>query len=174
MKINGNPAYVNMVKGFIDQDKLKSNQKLFKEQSPELQHMPESLKNKKKAVEKLVVDQTAKKIARGEVITEEEREKLKANDPEKLRTAEDANDKRGSVSKKLKNARTKAEATAIISLEKSAAFIIYDKNNQELDELYLEAVSKAEVDYYQSKKSKSATVRDPNDAQRERLFDLRL
>lgn len=174
MKINGSPAYTKMGKGLINQGKLKPEKKLLEEPSSELQHMPESLKNKKKAVEKLVADQTAKKIARGGVITEEEREKLKVTDPEKLRTAEDANEKRISVSRKLANARTKAEAKAIISLEKSATFMIYDKNNPKHDELYVEAVSKAEVDYYQGKKAKPTTLRDMNDAKRQRLFDLRL
>lgn len=180
MKINGSPAYVKIVKGLIDHQKksfegrLKPNHKLFKEQPPEVQQMRELLKNKKKALEKLATDQTAKKIARGEMITEEEREKLRATDPEKLRKAEEANEKRASVSRRLARAKTKMEAAAIIAGERSMALTIYDKGDQELGELYLEAVGKAEVDYYQGKKSKPATLKDTNDVKRERLFDLRL
>lgn len=180
MKINGSPAYVKMVTGLIDhqkksfEGKLKPNNKLFKEESPEIQQMRELLKSKKKALEKLANDQTAKKIARGEVITEEERRKLQATDPEKLRKAEEANEKRASVSRRLARAKTKAEAAAIIAGEKSMALTIYDKGDQELGELYLEAVGRAEVDYYQGKKSKPVTLKDINHAKQECLFDLRL
>lgn len=175
MNINGSPAYVKMVQGLIDhQGKLKPNHKLFKEQPPEIQQMRELLKNKKKALEKLATDQTAKKIARGEVITEAEREKLRATDPEKLRKAEESNEKRASVSRRLANAKTKMEAAAIIAGERSMALTIYDKGDQELGELYLEAVGKAEDDYYQGKKSKPATLKDINGTKHERLFDFRL
>lgn len=184
MKINGSPTYVKMVKGLIDHQKksfegtLKSNNKLFKEksieQSPEMQQMRRLLEDKKKAVEKLATDQTAKKIARGEMITEDEREKLRATDPEKLRKAEEANEKRASVSRRLANAKTKTEVQAIIAGEKSMALMIYDKGDQVLGELYLEAVGKAEVDYYQGKKSEPTAIRDTDDVKRERLFDMRL
>ena len=184
MKINGSPAYVEMVKGLIDPQKksfegtLKPNNKLFKEHSteqpPEIQQLRKLLEDSKRGVEKLAADQTAKKIARGETITEEEREKLRATDPEKLRKAEEANEKRASVSRRLANAKTKAEASAVIAGEKSMALTIYDKGDQALGELYLEAVGKAETDYYQGKKSKPATLRDVDDAKRARLFDVSL
>ncbi|MEK5038307.1 hypothetical protein [Sporosarcina sp. FSL K6-3457] len=184
MKINGSPTYVKMVKGLIDHQKrsfegtLKPNNKLFKESSvelpPEIQQMRRLLEDKKKALEKLETDQTAKKIARGEMITEEEREKLRAIDPEKLRKADEANEKRASVSRRLANAKSKTEVAAIIAGEKSMALMIYDKGDQVLGELYLEAVGKAEVDYYQGKQSKPATIRGIDYAKRERLFDMRL
>lgn len=180
MKINGSPAYVKVVKGFIDQQKkafegkLKQNHKLFKEPSPEIQQMRELLKNRKKAAENLAAEQTAKKIARGEVITEAEREKLRVTNPEKLRKAEEANEKRVSLSRRLARAKTKMEAATIIAGERSMALTIYDKGDQELGELYLEAVGKAEDDYYQGKKSNSGAFKTVNVTKHERLFDLRL
>ncbi|WP_342512011.1 hypothetical protein MKY34_15425 [Sporosarcina sp. FSL K6-1522] len=184
MKINGSPAYVKMVQGLIDHQKkafegtLKPNNRLFKnetpEQPPEIQQLRKLLEDSKRGVEKLAADQTAKKIARGETITEEERAKLRATDPEKLRKAEEANEKRASVSRRLARAKTKEEAAAILAGEKAMAFTIYDKGDQVLGELYLEAVGKAEVDYYQGKKSKPATLRDISDVKQERLFDIRL
>lgn len=180
MKINGSPAYVKMVEGLIDhqkksfEGKLKPTHKLFEEESPEIQQMRQLLKDRQKAVDKLKNDQAAKKIARGEVITEAEREQLRATDPEKLRKAEEANLKRASVSRRLAQAKTKAEAASIIAGEKSMSLMIYDKGNQELGELYLEAVGKAEIDHYQGTKSKPVTLKDSNDARRERLFDVRL
>lgn len=180
MKINGSPTYVKFVKGLIDhqkrsfEGKLKPNHKLFKEVPPEVQQMREMFKNNQKSLEKLAADQTAKKIARGESITEEEREKLRATDPEKLRKAEEANQKRSSVSRRLARAKTKVEAAAIIANEKSMAITIFDKGDQELGELYLEAVGKAEIDYYQGKKSKSATLKDTSLVKREYSVDLRL
>ncbi|WP_203247652.1 hypothetical protein [Sporosarcina beigongshangi] len=184
MKINGSPAYVKMVKGLIDHQKksfegtLKPNNKFFKESSvelpPEIQQMRRLLEDKKKALEKLDVDQTAKKIARGEMITEDEREKLRATDPEKLRKAEEANEKRASVSRRLANAKTKTEVQSILAGEKSMALMIYDKGDQVLGELYLEAVGKAEIDYYQGKKSNSAAFRTDNVTKRAYLFDMRL
>lgn len=180
MKINGSPTYVKFVKGLIDHQKrsfegrLKPNHKLFKEVPPEVQQMREMFKNNQKSLEKLAADQTAKKIARGESITEEEREILRATNPEKLRKAEEANQKRASVSQRLARAKTKMEAAAIIANEKSMAITIFDKGDQELGELYLEAVNKAEVDYYKGKKSNSATLKDTSIVKREHSVDLRL
>lgn len=179
MKINGSPAYVNMVKGLIDHQKksfegtLKTNTKLLQETPPEIQRMREILKNNQKSLEKLANDQVAKKIARGETITEEEREKLRATDPEKLRKAEEANMKRVSVSRRMAQAKTKAEAASIIAGERSMALTIYEKGDQELGELYLETVDKAEIDPYQGKKSKKSRLKDPNYVRQAHLFDLR-
>lgn len=180
MKINGSPTYVKMVKGLIDHQKksfegrLKTNQKLFKEQSPIMQSINASLKAKQKELERLAAEQIAKKISRGEVVTEDERETLRASDPEKLRKADEANEKRRNVSRRLANAKTKSEAQQIISSEKSMALTIYEKGDQELGDLYLEAINKAEVDYYKGKKSNSSAPKDVDDAKRERLFDIRL
>lgn len=179
MKINGNPAYVKMVKGFIDHQKksfegsLKSNNKLFKEEPPYIQQMRELQKSQQKSLEKLEHEQLAKKIARGEAVTEAEREKLRAADPEKLRKAEEANMKRVSVSRRLAQAKTKEEAAMIVASEKSTATSIYEKVDQELGELYLEAINKAEKDYFQGKKPKLDTSKDPNLVTKER-FDVRL
>lgn len=178
MKINGSPAYVNAIKVFIDQqqrfkEKAKPNRQFVKEDPPELQQMRELIKNNKKAMERYESDQIAKKIARGESITEVEREKLRATDPEKLRKAEEANFKRASVSKKLARAKTKAEASAIIANEKSMAVSIFEKGDQALGELYLEAIDKAENDYYQEKKSKPARLENPVLPYQQQTFDIR-
>ena len=47
-----------------------------------------------------------------------------------------------------------------VASEKSMALTVYDKGDQELGELYLEAVGKAEIDYYQGKKSNPAPLKD--------------
>lgn len=180
MRINGSPAYVQMVQGLIDhqkksfEGKLKPNKKLLKEGAPEILQIRELLKNQQKALEKLENEKLAKKIARGETITEAEREKLRATDPEKLRKADEANMKRVSVGRRLAQAKTKSEAAMIVAGEKSMASSIYEKWDQELGELYLEAIDKAENEYYQGKKPKPATLKDHNHVNKERLFDVRL
>lgn len=146
-----------MVKGLIDHQKkafegtLKPNNKLFKEhsleQSPEIQQMRRLFEDKKKALEKLETDQTAKKIARGEMITDEEREKLRATDPEKLRKADEANERRRDVHQRLARARTKEEARAILTSEKMMGYMIYDKGDGQYGELLIEAIGKAEAVY---------------------------
>lgn len=167
VKINGSPTYVKMVKGLIDYQKksfegaLKPNNKLFKEesleQSPEMRQMRRILEDNKREIEKLAADQTAKKIARGEMITEEEREKLRSTDPEKLRKADEANERRYNVHQRLANARTKEEARAILTSEKMMGYMIYDKGDEQYGELLIEAVGKAEADYYGNKQFKPAT-----------------
>lgn len=180
MKINGGPAYVKVVKSLVNQQKRtfegkpQPNSKLFKEEAPEIQQMRELLKNNQKALERLENEQLAKKIARGEAITEAEREKLRSTDPEKLRKAEEANMKRVSVSRRLAQAKTKEEAAMIVAGEKSMAGVIYKKGDQELGELYIEAINKSEIDYYQGKKPKSPAIKDSNPVNKVYLFDVRL
>lgn len=183
MKINGSPTYVKMIKGLIDHQKksfegtLKPNNKLFKEKptelSPEMRQLRRILEDSKRRVENLAADQTAKKIARGEMISEEERGKLRAIDPEKLRKADEANEKRRNVHQRLENARTKEEAKAILISEKMMGYMIYEKGDEQYGELLIEAVGKAEADYYENKQFKPATLRDIEDAKHQRLIDLR-
>lgn len=182
MKINGSPSYVKMVKGLIEHQKksfegtLKPNNKLFEEksieQSPEMRQLRRLLEDNKKGIEKLATDQTAKKIARGEMITDEEREKLRATDPEKLRKADEANERRRDVHQRLARARAKEEARAILTSEKMMGYMIYDKGDGQYGELLIEAIGKAEADYYGNKQFTPATLRDADDMKRERLFDL--
>lgn len=179
MKINGNPIYVNTIKGFIDQqtkfnESLNSGRKLEQDDPPELKQMREIMRQNKRSLENNEDEKIAKKIARGESITEAEREKLRARNPEKLRKAEEANYKRASISKKLAQAKTKAEAAAIIASEKTTAVAIFEKGDPELGELYLEAVFKAESDYYQKKKGKGAGIKTPIYDGQKKTFDVRL
>lgn len=179
MKIVGSPVYVKAVKGFIERqnkfnEDLKSGRKFTVDERPELKQMREIMRQNKRAMENTEDEQIAKKIARGESVTEAERERIRARNPEKLRKAEEANYKRASISKKLTRAKTKAEAAAIIASEKSTAVAIFEKGDPELGELYLEAVFKAESDYYQKKKAKSAGLKTPIYDGQKKTFDVRL
>ena len=64
------------------------------------------------------------------------------------------------------------ELMTILISEKMMGFMIYDKGDEQYGELLIEAVGKAEADYYGHKQFKPATFRDMDDAKRKRLFHL--
>lgn len=179
MKINGSPAYTKAVKIVVDrQNKVKemlsSKPRVTQEESPELRQMRELMRQNKRNMENSEDEKIAKKIARGEAITEAEREKLRTRNPEKLRKAEEANTQRASISKKLERAKTKAEAASIIAEAKSLGVAIFEKGDPELGELFIEAAFKAESDYYAKKKAKDAHPAEPVFSSQKPTIDIRL
>lgn len=100
------------------------------------------------------VENLAKKLARGEYLTESERALLEKEDPEKMRKAQLANIQRRNMEDQLKNARTKEEARSILtgaSVGVSTAF----NQDEEYGGLLSAGVNKMITDYAQGKESKT-------------------
>lgn len=127
-----------------------------------------------KMLDDMIVDRIAKKIARGEIITGEEKEKIRAINPEKLRKAEEVNKQRQEIGQRLRNAKTREEAQTIISNEKSSAIAIIDKGDAEYGELLLEAVNKEATDYYKKNRIQSTKLPSESVKGRPHLFDIKL
>lgn len=177
MKIRDSQAYrqfVNDVKNFHEKTitgqlsapgAFSQNKLAAQQQKPaEIQQMLDKLKQIQEAndrqLEEAAAEKIAKKIARGDNISEEERRYLEEKDPEKLRKAQEANRERAEVSERLSRAKTKLEAAEIIASAKTKAVHIFEKVDPELGELLIEAVNKAESDYLQQKKPKRAPAAD--------------
>lgn len=177
MKIKDSQAYrqfVNDIKSFHEKTitgqlsapgAFSKNKLAAQQQKPaEIQQMLDKLKQIQEAndrqLEEAAAEKIAKKIARGDNISEEERRYLEEKDPEKLRKAQEANRERAEVSERLSRAKTKAEAAVIIASAKTRAIRIFEKVDTELGELLIEALNKAESDYLQQKKPKRAPAAD--------------
>lgn len=100
------------------------------------------------------VENLAKKLARGEHLTESERALLEKHNPEKMRKAHMANLRRKNIEEQLKNARTKEEANSILMGASGEVAVAFDKD-EEYGELLSGAVNKVITDYAQGKKDKT-------------------
>jgi len=129
----------------------------------------------KKIRDDIIADKIAKKIARGEKLTEEEKAKIMEIDPEKLRKAEMANRRREEIESRLKNAKSEKEARDIILEAKMEARIISDKGDIKYGEYLIEAVNKAELNYNNKdiKESKDI-IKDVLDKDKGKFFDIKL
>jgi len=129
----------------------------------------------KKIRDDIIADKIAKKIARGEKLTEEEKAKIMEIDPEKLRKAEMANRRREEIESRLKNAKSEKEARDIILEAKMEARIISDKGDIKYGEYLIEAVNKAEQNYNNKdiKESKDI-IKDVLDKDKGKFFDIKL
>ncbi|SHE57522.1 hypothetical protein SAMN02745784_01154 [Tissierella praeacuta DSM 18095] len=129
----------------------------------------------KKIKDDIIADKIAKKIARGEKLTEEEKAKIMEIDPEKLRKAEMANRRREEIESRLKNAKSEKEARDIILEAKMEARIISDKGDIKYGEYLIEAVNKAEQNYNNKdiKESKDI-IKDVLDKDKGKFFDIKL
>lgn len=127
----------------------------MRRQLEELQRM---VAEEQKYQKRLEANQIAKKIARGESVTYEERQQLQGVDSEKLVKAEQANMQRRALSAQLENATTKEQANAILLTGKASATKMIEKGEKEFGELLLAAIDKAEEDYRKQKKSSSQIV----------------
>lgn len=99
------------------------------------------------------VENLAKKLARGEYLTESERALLAKHDPEKMRKAQLANLRKQNIERQLKNAKTKEEANLILAGASSEVATAYDKD-EEYGELLSEAVNQVVTDYARGKEGK--------------------
>ncbi len=93
-------------------------------------------------------DLIAKKVARGEQLTEEEKSFMLKTDPDKLKKAQEANRQREELKNNLKKSKSQDEATTIISLALTNAFEVYDKGDTLMAGLLLEGINKEAKDYY--------------------------
>lgn len=109
----------------------------------------------KKVMNDIKADRIAKKIARGESITEAEKATLMEISPEKLEKAMKANKRRMELEDRLKTAKTKKEANDIILQAKIEAHTVFEKIDQSYGEYLIEAVNKAEGNYYNKNKNEN-------------------
>lgn len=112
----------------------------------------------KKVMNDIKADRIAKKIARGESITEEEKAKLMEIAPEKLEKAMKANKRRKELEDRLKTVKTKKEAREIILQAKVEAQTVFEKIDQSFGGYLIEAVNKAEANYYSKNKDGMSQV----------------
>ena len=138
----------------FDQNEIKKLWDISKKQSNKNNIKVESKESaasvlQKKIYDDLVADKIARKIARGEILTEEEKETIRRVDPEKLRKAEMTNKRREKIEKKLRNAKNRKEAKAILTEAKMEASLAADRSDLVYGGLLTEAVKKAESDYYE-------------------------
>lgn len=151
MKINGNPFVYGKIPP-IKRKEFIQDAGLYNQSNPS--HKDDRLVERttwaegQKFLDELQTDLIAKRIARGERITAEEREKVRSVDGDKLVKAEEANNYRIELKRRLSYARTKEEARAIISGERLIAKDFYNKGDQKYGKLLVDAISKAEEDYY--------------------------
>ncbi|CAK7042177.1 hypothetical protein CIW83_14735 [Tissierella sp. P1] len=101
----------------------------------------------KKIRDDIIADKIAKKIARGENITAEERAMLMEMAPDKLEKAMQASKRRKEIESRIKTAKTKKEAREIILQARVEAKIAFDKIDKVYGEYFMEAVNKIEEDY---------------------------
>lgn len=98
---------------------------------------------KKMAMEEAI----AKKIAKGESLTPEEKEYAKEMDPKILRMAESVKEKSESLKDKLKGAKTKEEAQRVIMSASSEASMVIELGNSQYGELLMEGIRDAVSKY---------------------------
>ena len=125
--------------------------------------------------ESIILDKIARKIARGEEITAEERAMIMEKAPDRLEKAVQANKRRKEIENRVKAAKTEREARDIILESKVEAKIALDKGDQIYGEYLMEAVNKVESDYNKNGgKNKGNTPKDINEKEKGKGIDIRL
>ncbi len=106
-------------------------------------------------------DELAKKVARGEILTEEERIFMEKHDPEKLKKAEEANHQRKELSNQLKKAKNPSQAESIIASALSRVLLVQKSGDNVMSTLMLEGIKKESNEYYlRHPKNKSYEITD--------------
>lgn len=149
----------------IKQDK---NEKLEGPQGPE--------GNMYKGIyESIVLDKIARKIARGEDITAEERAMIMEKAPDRLDKAVQANKRRKEIESRIKVAKSEREARDIILESKVEAKAAFDRGDQIYGEYLMEAVNKVESEYNKNGgKNKEKIDKDINEKEKGNGIDIRL
>lgn len=93
-------------------------------------------------------DELAKKVARGEKLTNEEKAFMEKTDPEKLKKAEEANLQREELKRQLKNAKTPSHAASIISSALANVISLQKSGDTVMADLLMEGVKKETAEYY--------------------------
>ena len=102
---------------------------------------------KKSSVEKI-----AKKITRGESLTQEEMEFIKQNDPEMLRKAQMAKQEKEELERKVKSAPNKQQAQSILAQAGMTALKITKDVDPQLGSLLMEAVKSVQEEFNKGEK----------------------
>ena len=93
-------------------------------------------------------DELAKKVARGEKLTNEEKAFMEKTDPEKLKKAEEANLQREELKRQLKNAKTPSHAASIISSSLTNVLNVQKSGDTVMADLLMEGIKKETAEYY--------------------------
>ena len=93
-------------------------------------------------------DELAKKVARGEKLTNEEKKIMEKTDPEKLKKAEEANLQREELKRQLKKAKTPSHAASIISSSLTNVLNVQKSGDTVMADLLMERIKKETAEYY--------------------------
>lgn len=181
MKVMGNQFVADALKNLtlpMKSEREKKNEQANTESQRHIEQLRQLVADEAKYQKNMEADRIAKKIARGESVTNEEREQVRGVDEEKLRKADQANIQRKQLSARLANATTKEQKNAILLEGKLAAGEIMEKGDEEYGELLMEAINKAEADHYGVKQVQADTSIGSKSslelAKQAQLFDIRL
>lgn len=181
MRVPGNQFIADALKNLTSQKKNGADSKSDKVKSEAERHIEDMRKmvaEEAQYQKRMAADQIAKKIARGESVTNEERAQLQGIDEEKLRKAEQANNERRLLNARLANATSKEQVRAILLEGKLSAGAMIEKGDEQYGELLMEAVNQAEEDHYGSKQTQPDTsigIRGTSAIDKQApLFDVRL
>lgn len=181
MRISGNQFITDALKNLTPpkkNDSISKQESITSESQRHIEEMKKMVEEEARYQKRMAADQIAKKIARGESVTNEEREQLRGMDEEGLRKAEQANLQRKQLSARLSNATTKEQARAIVLEGKLFAGEIIEKGDEQYGELLMEAVNKAVDDHYGVKRTQSDmsifTNNPKNTEKPVPLYDMRL
>lgn len=172
MKIQGNAFIKQAISQLVPkkQDAEKKKETMHSEVRRQLEELKRIVKEEEKYQERMDAERIAKKIARGEQVTDEERQKLGDMDPQGLMKAEHANQVRKTVRAQLANATTKEQVNTILLDNKVVAGKLMEQGEQQLSELVFEAIDAAEREYKGNKQPPLAATKQ---AQQESVFDMR-
>lgn len=175
MKINGNPFILEKTPP-IKRKEFSQHAGLFNQSNAS--HRDERLAEKvtwaegQKFLDELQTDLIARRIGRGERITAEERDKIRSIDSDKFIKAEEANNRRIELKRRLSLAKTKDEAKVIISSEKIISKDFFDKGDRKYGKLLLDAISKVEEDFYMGELGISHSI-SPTLSKKTKSFDAK-
>lgn len=125
--------------------------------SREIEEMKRMLAEEERYQKVLEAERISKKIARGEYVTEAEKDQVRGINAEMLKEAEEANNYRKQLNARLANAKTTGEASAILLEGKATAGKFIEKGKERFGELLMEAVNQSETDYYNQTLEESNT-----------------
>ncbi len=179
MKLSANQFVSNALKNLKLPMKYKLDEKsetINSEAQRHIKEMQRMVAEEARAQKRMEADQIAKKIARGENVTNEEREQVRGVNAEMLRKAEQANLQRKELKARLANATTKEQANTILLEGKMSAGATIEKGDEQYGTLLLEAVNQAEAEYNGRKQTQPDTgsKRSIEIQKRAHLFDVRL
>ncbi|WP_045517011.1 hypothetical protein [Clostridium sporogenes] len=149
MKIQGNVTFQYIFNLHNKKNKsIEEQEEVHKarKEDPELDRMLYLDDLNKVYEEQAKVEAIARKVARGEKLTEEEKELINRVNPEMLRKAEAAKQENESLKQKLRNAKSKQEALGILSQACMGAQQITECDPQ-YGNLLMELIQEAHADY---------------------------